>query len=208
MGLIKIIRNILDLNSGQWLLGNYDDNTRVSPLAHTENTVLVFFIVIALSTSLILMGILPSIIILYGYWMARKSGDFEFIVESRKNIARLTYLVMTLVTVGSVVVWFNEGWLGDLYWYVPATAGWLLLAQLVRYLLDPLYFNIVKRHDTWVVNNGIFSTRNTDRRQTRMAQIKGDTTSIVDELQKISDLKDKGVINNEEFLKLKEKILH
>ena len=115
---------------------------------------------------------------------------------------------MTLVTVGSVVVWFNEGWLGDLYWYVPATAGWLLLAQLVRYLLDPLYFNIVKRHDTWVVNNGIFSTRNTDRRQTRMAQIKGDTTSIVDELQKISDLKDKGVINNEEFLKLKEKILH
>ena len=210
----KIKKSIFSFDPDQWLFDDYDDSTKASPLTHTENSIVVLFY--ALMAGLV-FTIPILIIIIYGHFMARENKDFGFIVESRKNIARFFYLLI-LIGVSIFVFMLGEDirnyikYGSDihkdllfifLYVIVPTIIGFLFL----RHLIDISYFNIIKRHSAWVVNNGIFSTHNSDRKQVKLEKIKSNTCNIADELQKLSDLKDKGVIDSEEFTKLKEKLL-
>ena len=219
----KIKKSIFSFDPDQWLFDDYDDSTKASPLTHTENSIVVLFY--ALMAGLV-FTIPILIIIIYGHFMAKKNKDFGFIVESRKNVARFFYLltlIVVLTIIGFVVVMLGEdilsyleykdsypslakiewSWLAFLPFIVPTIIVFLFL----RHLIDMAYFNIIKKHSTWVINNGIFSTHNSDRKQVKLGEIKSNTCNIADELKKLSDLKDKGVIDSEEFTKLKEKLL-
>jgi hypothetical protein len=217
----KIKKSIFSFDPDQWLFDDYDDSTKASPLTHTENSIVVLFY--ALMAGLV-FTIPILIIIIYGHFMAKKNKDFGFIVESRKNIARFFYLlslIVVLTIIGVVVVMLGEdikNYIGNnsyldiniewgLLFLIPLIFPTIAVFLFLRYLIDISYFNIIKRHSAWVVDNGIFGTHNSDRKQVKLGEIKSNTCNIADELKKLSDLKDKGVIDSEEFTKLKEKLL-
>jgi hypothetical protein len=217
----KIKKSIFSFDPEQWLFDDYDNETVISPLVHAENSRVVVFIVLMVG----LIYTIPALlIIMYGHFMAKKNKDFGFIVESRKNIARFFYLlslIVVLTIIGVVVVMLGEdikNYIGNnsyldiniewgLLFLIPLIVPTIAVFLFLRHLIDISYFNIIKRHSTWVVNNGIFSTHNSDRKQVKLGETKSNTCNIADELQKLSDLKDKGVIDSEEFTKLKEKLL-
>lgn len=225
MNIENIKRSILTFNTEQWLFDDYDSDTVISPLTHTENSKIVVFIVLMLG---LVFTIPILLIIMYGHYMAKKNNDFGYIEESRRNVARffnLLILIFALGAIGFVVVVVGEdivsymqvrSYGGDwtqpriawhLVFYVPLIVPTTVVALFLRYLIDISYFNTIKRHSAWVVNKGLFSTRNSDRRQNNSGEIKSNTCNIADELQKLSNLKDKGVIDSEELTKLKEKLL-
>ncbi len=85
--------------------------------------------------------------------------------------------------------------------------------MIIYFLSDILYFNIIKRHEKWILNNGIFADykgeksfieKTTEKIQT----IKKESTNTSDELLKWAELKEKGLETYEEFQKGKEKILN
>ncbi len=209
----KIKKSIFSFDPEQWLFDDYDNETVISPLVQAENYRVVVFIVLMVG----LIYTIPVLLIIrYGYFMAKKNKDFGFIEESRKNIARFFYLLI-LIVVGILVITLGEDILnyithgsdirGKSIAFILFTAPTIVVILFIRHLIDISYFNIIKRHSTWVVNNGIFSTHNSDRKQVKLEEIKSNTCNIADELKKLSDLKDKGVIDSEEFTKLKEKLL-
>ena len=88
----------------------------------------------------------------------------------------------------------------------------LFTNSIIYFLSDILYFNIIKRHEKWILTNGIFADykgeksfieKTTEKIQT----IKKESTNAADELLKWAELKEKGLITDEEFQKGKEKIL-
>jgi hypothetical protein len=209
----KIKKSIFSFDPEQWLFDDYDNETVISPLVQAENYRVVVFIVLMVG----LIYTIPVLLIIrYGYFMAKKNKDFGFIEESRKNIARFFYLLI-LIVVGILVITLGEDILnyithgsdirGKSIAFILFTAPTIVVILFIRHLIDISYFNIIKRHSTWVVNNGIFSTHNSDRKQVKLEEIKSNTCNIADELKKLSDLKNKGVIDSEEFTKLKEKLL-
>lgn len=222
MNIENIKRSILTFNTEQWLFDDYDSDTVISPLTHTENSKIVVFIVLMLG---LVFTIPILLIIMYGHFMAKKNNDFGYIEESRRNIARffnLIILIIALGAIGFVVVVVGEDIMNRIQWgdysrppsikwylvfLIPLIVPTTVVALFLRYLIDISYFNIIKRHSTWVVNKGIFSTHNSDRKQKNSGEIKNNTCNIADELQKLSKLKDKGVIDSEELTKLKEKLL-
>jgi len=216
----KIKKSIFSFDPEQWLFDDYDNETVISPLVHAENSRVVVFIVLMVG---LIYTIPVLLIIMYGHFMAKKNKDFGFIVESRKNIARFVYLLILIGVVVIIVLvvveidrssWRIDDHIARYYYYVliviyglSSIITTIAVFLFLRHLIDISYFNIIKRHSTWVVNNGIFSTHNSDRKQVKLGETKSNTCNIADELQKLSDLKDKGVIDSEEFTKLKEKLL-
>ena len=83
---------------------------------------------------------------------------------------------------------------------------------MIYLISNILFFNILKKHGEWIINNGIFADykgeksfieKTTEKIQT----IKKEPTNTADELLKWAELKEKGLITDEEFQKGKEKIL-
>ena len=83
---------------------------------------------------------------------------------------------------------------------------------LIYFISNILFFNILKKHGEWIINNGIFADykgeksfieKTTEKIQT----IKKEPTNTADELLKWAELKEKGLVTDEEFQKAKEKIL-
>jgi hypothetical protein len=80
------------------------------------------------------------------------------------------------------------------------------------WLSNTLFFNILKRHEQWIIENGLFADLKNEKsfieKTTEKIQtIKKEPINVTDELLKWAELKEKGVINDEEFQKAKEKIL-
>ena len=86
------------------------------------------------------------------------------------------------------------------------------MRKLSYLISNILFFNIIKKHEEWIINNGIFADfkdeksfieKTTEKIQT----IQKESTNTADELLKWAELKEKGLITDEEFQKAKEKIL-
>lgn len=83
---------------------------------------------------------------------------------------------------------------------------------LFYWLFNNLFFNILKRHEQWIIENGLFTdSRNEksfiEKTTEKIQTIKKEPINITDELLKWAELKEKGLITEEEFKKAKEKIL-
>ena len=79
-------------------------------------------------------------------------------------------------------------------------------------LSNILYFNIIKKHEKWILNNGLFADYKDEKSFIEKATekikiIKKESTNTADELLKWAELKEKGLITDEEFQKAKDKIL-
>lgn len=76
-----------------------------------------------------------------------------------------------------------------------------------------IFFNILKKHEQWIIDNGLFADSKNEKsffeKITQKIQfMKKEKTNIADELLKWAELKEKGLITDEEFKKAKEKILN
>ena len=85
-------------------------------------------------------------------------------------------------------------------------------AYLIYFISNILFFNILKRHEKWIVNNRIFADYKgeksfIEKATEKIQTAKKEPINVADELLKWAELKEKGLITEDEFKKAKDKIL-
>ena len=175
------------------------------PLDGTERVMISSFLFLLVASSFFFgFGIILTFIYLAFFYISKKDKKIKYLYNVKKILLLYicTLLVISIIT--ALAVRYND---------VTYTILIILLTNSIIYFLsDILYFNIIKRHEKWILNNGIFADfkgeksfieKTTEKIQT----IKKESTNTADELLKWAELKEKGLITDEEFQKGKEKIL-
>lgn len=194
------------------------------PLDGAERVMIIGFFLGLVAT--IFFGIIPIAICLGLLFIIKKDKSIKSL-ESGKKIF-LGYLI-TLGFILSIFCFvsaqnsyeyylkylsgdyiFGRDYIYDVYIYVVLG---VIVVPLVTYIIykisNILYFNILKKHGEWVINNGVFSDEiNLNNNSTNIVGRDNlSSYSVVDEMLKWNALLEKGLITEEEFIKAKEKIL-
>ena len=208
------------------------------PLNGTERIMIIGFFVLLLGT--LFLGIIPIIFFLTTIYIIKKDKSFNIIKNIIKiNIA---YWILLSTIISGISLYQYNNLMNKVVEIKPSERtlddrGFMSLQELnnkytmqeankyiifilippicayIFYLLSNiLFFNILKKHENWVINNGIFSDykgeksfieKTTEKLQT----IKKEPINTTDELLKWAELKEKGLISDDEYQKVKEKIL-
>ncbi|MGJ0333070.1 SHOCT domain-containing protein [Aliarcobacter cryaerophilus] len=175
------------------------------PLSGTERVMISSFLFLLVASSFFFgLGIILTFIYLAFFYISKKDKKIKYLYNVKKILLLYicTLLVISIIT--ALAVGDND------VTYITLTI--LLTNSIIYFLSDILYFNIIKRHEKWILNNGIFADykgeksfieKTTEKIQT----IKKESTNTADELLKWAELKEKGLVTDEEFQKAKEKIL-
>lgn len=192
-------------NSIQCLKCNLIINNNL-PLDGTERIkIIAFFALLILPLAWLGGSVLILVIIIASLYIMKKDKKFLPILKANKYI-KIYLVVVTIIfiTIGLINIKYMEGFL--------IIIVSLLLSPILIILIDFLFFDVLKRHEKWIIENGLFSDfkneksiieKTTEKIQT----IKKEPINITDELLKLAELKEKGLITEEEFQKAKEKIL-
>lgn len=205
------------------------------PLDGTERIMIIGFFVGLVAT--IFFGIIPIIICLGLIFIIKKDKSIKSL-ESAKKIFLGYLIVLGLgLSISCFVMaedykesskFYYKEYLqtGDTYYlewykdynneaYIYLVVGLVVVpfvAYIIYLLSNILFFNILKKHEKWIVNYGLFADTKDEKSfiekaTTKIQNIKKEPVNISDELLKWAELKEKGLITDEEFQKGKEKIL-
>ena len=205
------------------------------PLSGTERVMIIAFFGGLAAT--IFFGIIPIIICLGLIYIIKKDKSIKPLETAKKVF--LGYLVILGLIISIVCFerasYFNESskeyydkyqktndidylrWSKDYKQQSPIfVATGLIVVPLGTYLIyfisNILFFNIFRRHEEWITNNGIFTDYKgeksfIEKTTEKIQKVKKEPVNTTDELLKWAELKEKGLITDEEFQKAKEKIL-
>ena len=189
------------------------------PLDGTERVMIIGFFVGLVAT--IFFGIIPIIICLGLIFIIKKDKSIKSLESGKKIFLGYLIILGFILSISCFVVAQDYAEFSSSERYLRYARNYNILGLLVvplgAYLIylisNILFFNILKKHGEWIINNGIFADykgeksfieKTTEKIQT----IKKEPTNTADELLKWAELKEKGLITDEEFQKGKEKILN
>lgn len=178
------------------------------PLNGTERIMIIgFFVGLLLS---IFFGIIPIIICLGILFIIKKDKNMK-VLENGKKVF-LGYIVILAVML-SIVLFDEFGRSYNKNILILVLAIFVPISAYIIYSLSNiLFFNILNKHQQWIIENGVFSDSKNEKNfiektTEKFQSIKKEPTNAVDELLKWAELKEKGLISEDEFQKVKEKIL-
>ncbi len=170
-----------------------------SPLDGTGRVKVVSYFV--LLCMLLFFGIIPLIVSFVAIYLMKKDKSFKAIENSRKFL--YGYLVLV----------------GIFYMLAAATSEPEFLGYSVVCLLFPLienylFYKPLEEHQDWIIRYGIFADKPNEQslldvtKEKIQAFQKPQSCNVADELLKWKSLLDQGVITQEEFNKLKTKLMN
>lgn len=206
------------------------------PLNAMEKIMLIGSFIGLLAT--MFFGIIPILISLASFYIIKKYKNIKFL-NNLKNI--LLGYVIILGTTLSIFCFYKSKSLSELSklyykWHLEGRNEYVDLVETaircnnqselliytgiigvplgayIIYFLTNISFNILRKHEKWIINYGLFINYKNeksilDKIDERMQEVRKEPLKNVDELLKWAELKEKGLITEEEFQKAKEKIL-
>jgi len=175
------------------------------------------FVLFLLPTIIFFVGIIPTIFLIFGVVMMKRSSDFSHIETAVRNFRGY---VMLMVAIGSLFALYfattlgaNDRWdrRGEEF-----VVSLMLTSAAVFYLIicKKLFLEPLNSHREWVERNGIFSSKSRQLAPVKDARelsiIGGErlrSFSVADELLKWAKLKEEGHITEEEFNEARKKLL-
>jgi uncharacterized membrane protein len=154
---------------------------------------LIFFIIVQIVTAICVIGILPTIVLAIAFWISCRDRNVSPLIKSSFAVKVFIYII---VIVGSIFqIWDSFGMSSGFttseacglvaLWFICAIAYHVILNTC---LISPsqAYVDFLKKKDSQIDNNRIYS--------------------IADKLIKLKELKDHGLISEDEFLKRKDEL--
>ena len=188
------------------------------PLDGTERVMIIGFFVGLVAT--IFFGIIPIIICLGLIFIIKKDKSIKSLESGKKIFLGYLILLGFILSISCFVVAQDYAEFSSSERYLRYARNYNILglivvplgAYLIYLISNILFFNIIKKHEEWIINNGIFADFKGEKsfieKTTEKIQIiQKESTNTADELLKWAELKEKGLITDEEFQKAKEKIL-
>lgn len=188
-----------------------------TPLSSKDHTKIVIFIILNMALSIIIVGIIPSIIILIGYYIARKNKDFNYVSVSVKFYSIYFYLIIFIFI---IVIFFNiDGLLSENNWIFRESKDIILfslsaifISIFYIFISMKLFHSPLSQHCQWVEYNGMFSKY--ERAVSNPSGIdlikynKFKSYSVSEELLNWAKLKESGYITEKEFIEIKNNLLN
>ena len=188
------------------------------PLDGTERIMIIGYFVGLVAT--IFFGIIPIIICLGLIFIIKKDKSIKSLESGKKIFLGYLIILGFILSISCFVVAQDYAEFSSSERYLRYARNYNILglivvplgAYLIYLISNILFFNIIKKHEEWIINNGIFADfkgeksfieKTTEKIQT----IQKESTNTADELLKWAELKEKGLITDEEFQKAKEKFL-
>ncbi len=201
--------------------------TSYSPLNGGERVSIVIYFLLLCAA--FIFGIIPLLISIVAIYIMKKDKKFSPIQKAKTLI--IIYLVLLGLTITAVVSydryddirWYNTHMKSDLqkvkkikteatFIAIGGTIATPIATGILLLIINLLFFRILERHKNWVLNHGLFADTQNEKpkivKATESMNKKEENKNPADELLKWSELKEKGIISEEEFLKEKEKILN
>lgn len=185
-----------------------------SPLTSTEHSKILIFTLLMLPPTVYLVGVLPSVFLLFGIFMMKKNSDFSHIEAAVRNSKFYLYAIIAIAT--CCALWFATT-LGAAERYDRQTEEFVIssaaagIAFAYVLILNRLFCLPLERHREWVAVNGIFSNApKSTPAQSEIDIIKGErmkSFSVADELIKWAKLKEDGHISEQEYNDARKKLL-
>ena len=187
------------------------------PLDGTERIMIIGYFVGLVAT--IFFGIIPIIICLGLIFIIKKDKSIKSLESGKKIFLGYLILLGFILSISCFVVaqdyaeYSSERYLRYARnYYILGLIVIPLGVNLIYLISNILFFNIIKKHEEWIINNGIFADFKDEKSfiektTEKMQTIQKESTNTADELLKWAELKEKGLITDEEFQKAKEKIL-
>ncbi len=170
------------------------------PLDGADRTkIIVYFALLILPFMWFGVSIVILLIVTFSIYIMKKDKNFKSIIKAKEYISIYLY-VAALVFISIGLLNYGDGWILA----IISVVSLLILLLSFEYL----FFDVLKKHEIWIINNGIFADYKDEKSFIGKVQtIQKEQTSIADELLKMAELKKQGLITDEEFHKAKEKIL-
>ena len=192
------------------------------PLNSKEQIKVFMFILLMIPTIPALLGILPTIFLVFGVFLLKKNGDFSGIENSTKIVIVYLWILILIAAflAGLGVLELTQSstyqFPGDVTnnkrVFGPLIFAFFFFVYII--FVKALYLSPLTSHKDWVVRNGILSrvARKDKNDMKRNADIftdqkKMQSYSVADELSKWSKLRDEGVVSEQEFQDARNKIL-
>lgn len=186
------------------------------PLNSGDTGKLFVFALLAVPPAIFVVGIVPVLLLLFGVFMFRKSGDFGHIETAARNY-RIFCTLAFLGLVGVAGYFFVEHLGGERTWSnyvlqeaIAAAASSLIplfyIAVMQMFFLNPMRANRDWFADKFSAARGKLTISNTGE----IDIIKGErlrSFSVADELLKWAKLKEDGHITEQEFSEARRKLL-
>jgi hypothetical protein len=189
------------------------------PLSPIEQAKVFFFFFLLTLMIPIGAGILLILVTVWGLYRMRSSHDFSYLTTIfiiHKGFAAIA--TIGLVTFITYLIFYY--WHRDWYDYCTEYAVYLILSLFIypvySFIFNWLFYTPLNNRKEWVIANGIFTTTEAKVNEPRTTplislptfSIKGSSSlSVADELIKLNDLKEKGLVTQDEFNKLRQDLL-
>lgn len=169
----------------------------------SELAKIIFFAFIQLLTCLVLIGIIPTLVLFISYFLMRRDKSVAIVLKALKIVAIYANLAMFVAICCLIYAYFDYSYNDD---YIGVIFAVLILGGLYLTLLHFLVRKPVEIYGKYLEENkdlikdeepnlNILNTENNK------------VYSVADELLKWKELKDSGLISEDEFLQMKNKIL-
>lgn len=203
-----MIRDFFGLTDREFKMTN-------APLSSADHSKIVLFIIMMIPVTVFFAGILPSLFLIVGFIMLRRTKDFSY-VDMAVRGAGIYIIIGIAISVGVVawnaIAWDKRASYGNefkaemmIMFTVIGTICAIYKAALTKLLYEPLL-----AHKEWVELNGVFSSKAKNRETSEIDIIKGErlkSFSVADELIKWAKLKEDGHISEQEFNDARKKLL-
>jgi hypothetical protein len=185
------------------------------PFSSSDAGKLFVFVLLAIPPTIFIVGIVPVLLLLFGVYMLRKSGDFGHIETAARNY-RIFCILAFLGLVGIAGSFFVEHLTRD-SWSNYAlrhaiefgTGSFVPVVYIV--VMQVLFLNPMRANRGWIAGKvSAVRGRSTMSNTGEIDIIKGDrlrSFSVADELLKWAKLKEDGHITEQEFSDARRKLL-
>ncbi len=173
----------------------------------SELAKIIFFIIIQIAMCFLAgWGVIPAVILLIGYFLSKRDKNISLLIKAIKASQVYVYLTFILIFLiwGLVLVQsgLDEATKGIVPTLVFIVAGITYLITLNFYFKNPL-----EKYPSWIEQKRL-SPLVKSKDDVNILRIESPKNfSSADELLKWKELKDQGLISEDEFIKMKEKIM-
>ena len=191
------------------------------PLDGVERVKVVIVFLLLLTPPLWIIGI----IVIASLYIMKKDKNFNSVINAQKYINICLYLCMGaniifFITVIEILSFTLDNYYS--YEVIFFFILWSLGFIISMWILNNFFFKILFNHQKWILDNNLFGDSPNDKSIVEIATEKiqmipkevvkeeitnKESINSIDELLKWAELKEKGLITEEEFKKVKEKIL-
>lgn len=173
---------------------------------------IIFFILLQIGTCFFVgWGIIPTVVLLIGYFLSKKDENPNPLLKAIKASQFYVYFTFVLIPIIWGMVLFQSGW-EEASKGLAATLVFLIVGAVYLVLINILLKQPILDYPVWVKrkelskptkDNASISISSISVVQVESVQ----NTSSVDDLFKLKELKDQGLISESEFIKMKDKIM-